>query len=81
MVTDDNFPQTTPLDGKRHQFFKNMVGKNEPLSLLISVQIKSRVKSLLDIQYGSYMKSDQRLSGFGESQNWQKRFIFWELSY
>lgn len=39
-------------------------------------EIKLRVDGLPEVKYGSYLKSDERLSGFGNTHNWQR-----ELSY
>lgn len=33
------------------------------------------------IKYGLFLKSKDRLFGFGESHNWCKHNIFWDLLY
>lgn len=43
--------------------------------------MKLRVDALPEVQYGPWLKSDDRISSFLDTHNWQRKCIFWELSY
>jgi len=57
-------------------FYENREDHPEPLPILIGKQVWSRVSSL-----PTAVDHKGKVDGYGQSHNWTRRSIFWELSY
>ncbi|KAL8103551.1 hypothetical protein AgCh_027940 [Apium graveolens] len=62
----------------RGNFRKGKVENDKPLPRLLGAEMRTPVMRLPIIPFG---KNDKKINGFGESHNWVRTSIFWELPY
>lgn len=69
-----------PFRRNRDNFRKEKIKNDRPASRLFGEEVRDRVMELSGIPFGKNAASET-ISGFGESYNWVRRSILWELSY
>jgi len=70
-------PPDHPFERNKQSFLKNEV-ENDPSPIKFSGKTKAHLISQLP---KVYEMSSFKISGFGETHNWTKQDIFWELPY
>ncbi|KAJ8625638.1 hypothetical protein MRB53_034168 [Persea americana] len=76
----DNYYFYHPFRRNRENFSKGKVENDMPAPRLSETEMLDRVMRLLVIQFGKIAASEI-INGFGDSHNWVRRSIFWELPY
>ncbi|XP_074323740.1 uncharacterized protein LOC141660653 [Apium graveolens] len=71
-------PEDHPFRRNRENFRKGKVENDIPVPRLSGTDMRSCVMRLPDVPFG---KNDKKIIGFGESHNWVRKSIFWELPY
>ncbi|XP_074352803.1 uncharacterized protein LOC141691955 [Apium graveolens] len=71
-------PEYHPFRTNRKNFRKGKVENDIPAPRLSGTDMRSCVMRLPDVPFG---KNDKKIIGFGESHNWVRKSIFWELPY
>ncbi|KAL0446018.1 UNVERIFIED_CONTAM: hypothetical protein Slati_1729700 [Sesamum latifolium] len=73
-----------PLDhlyrNQKDNFSKGRIERDAPLVRLVGDELEAEVSSLPKIEFGK-TKDNVRIEEFGETQNWLKQSIFWDLPY
>ncbi|XP_078167089.1 uncharacterized protein LOC144561865 [Carex rostrata] len=64
---------------EKDAFKKNTIETDDPPRRLSGQELFDRVSLLQQVTFGT--KNKKNIPGFGETHNWKKRSIFWELSY
>ncbi|KAG8375382.1 hypothetical protein BUALT_Bualt10G0094200 [Buddleja alternifolia] len=73
-------PLDHPYRYQKDNFTKGRLEMDSPLIRLTGEELEAAVASLPNIQFGK-TKDKERIEGFGETHNWLKRSIFWDLPY
>ena len=73
-------PVDHPFRRNRENFKKGKVENDMPAPRLSGTEMLDRVMRLPVIQFGKIAASEI-INGFGDSHNWVRRSIFWELPY
>ncbi|KAL6586845.1 hypothetical protein OROMI_001833 [Orobanche minor] len=73
-------PTDHPFRRQKNAFTKNKVEHRQSPPLLNGEEVLQRVSKLPDIRWGRKF-SKERVEAFGETHNWTKKSIFWELPY
>jgi Transposase family tnp2 len=73
-------PEHHPFRFQEDRFRKNTIELDPPPSRLTSEEVFERISSLDQITFGSKNKKD-KIPGYGEEHNWNKKNIFWMLPY
>ncbi|KAG8366038.1 hypothetical protein BUALT_Bualt17G0034500 [Buddleja alternifolia] len=73
-------PLDHPYKYQKDNFTKGRLEMDSPLIRLTGEELEAAVASLPNIQFGK-TKDKERIEGFGETHNWLKRSIFWDLPY
>jgi Transposase family tnp2 len=73
-------PEYHPFRFQEDRFRKNTIELDPPPSRLTSEEVFERISSLDQITFGSKNKKD-KIPGYGEEHNWNKKNIFWMLPY
>ena len=77
-----HLPPDHPFRRQRNNFVIGRVERDGPPPIISGEEIESRLDALPDHpRSGPWLKSNERLPGFGDSHNWRRKCIFWELSY
>ncbi|KAL8135872.1 hypothetical protein AgCh_010474 [Apium graveolens] len=71
-------PENHPFRRNRDNFRKGKVENDRPVPRLSGTEMRARVMKLPVVPFGN---NDKKISGFGESHNWVRTSIFWELPY
>nr|XP_017239698.1 PREDICTED: uncharacterized protein LOC108212485 [Daucus carota subsp. sativus] len=71
-------PADHPFRRNREHFRKGKIENDNPLPRLSGTEVRARVMRLPVVPFG---KNDKKINGFGESHNWVRTSIFWELPY
>ncbi|XP_074355949.1 uncharacterized protein LOC141695614 [Apium graveolens] len=71
-------PENHPFRRNRENFRKGKVENDRPVPRLSGTEMRARVMKLPVIPFDN---NDKKISGFGESHNWVRTSIFWELPY
>ncbi|XP_078161763.1 uncharacterized protein LOC144557101 [Carex rostrata] len=84
MGTISDYPALSMLSGwstkgKLDAFKKNTIETDGPPRRLSGQELFDRVSLLQQVTFGT--KNKKNIPGFGETHNWKKRSIFWELPY
>ncbi|KAG8366059.1 hypothetical protein BUALT_Bualt17G0036600 [Buddleja alternifolia] len=73
-------PLDHPYRYQKYNFTKGRLETDSPLIRSTGEELEAAVASLPNIQFGK-TKDKERIEGFGETHNWLKRSIFWDLPY
>ncbi|KAG8362837.1 hypothetical protein BUALT_BualtUnG0032200 [Buddleja alternifolia] len=73
-------PLDHPYRYQKDNFTKGMIEKDSSIIRLTGEELEVVVASLPNIEFGR-TKEKERIEGFGETHNWLKRSIFWDLPY
>ncbi|XP_074323883.1 uncharacterized protein LOC141660798 [Apium graveolens] len=71
-------PENHPFRRNRENFRKGKVENDRPVPRLSGTEMRAHVMRLPVVPFGN---NDKKISGFGESHNWVRTSIFWELPY
>ncbi|XP_063942632.1 uncharacterized protein LOC135150300 [Daucus carota subsp. sativus] len=71
-------PADHPFRRNRENFRKGKIETDMPVPRLSGAEMRTRVMRLPHVPFG---KNDKKINGFGESHNWVRTSIFWELPY
>ncbi|KAG8366213.1 hypothetical protein BUALT_Bualt17G0053100 [Buddleja alternifolia] len=74
------FPLNHPYRYQKDNFTKGRIEIDPPFIRLTGEELEAVVASLPTIEFGK-TKDKERIEGFGETHNWLKRSIFWDLPY
>ncbi|KAG8379756.1 hypothetical protein BUALT_Bualt07G0122500 [Buddleja alternifolia] len=73
-------PLNHPYRYQKDNFTKGRIEIDPPFIRLTGEELEAVVASLPTIEFGK-TKDKERIEGFGETHNWLKRSIFWDLPY
>ncbi|KAG8379137.1 hypothetical protein BUALT_Bualt07G0056900 [Buddleja alternifolia] len=73
-------PLDHPYRYQKDNFTKGRIERDETVIRSTGDELEEEISLLPNIEFGR-TKEKERIEGFGESHNWLKRSIFWDLPY